>query len=70
MTRTLEYVDEALGEAEEAALCYGASCLMLGFSSAGLPIHAVCAITDVLLIITLYRPDPGRWIEWRERREG
>jgi len=44
--------------------------LMLGFSSAGLPIHAVCAIADVLLIITLYRPDPGRWIEWRERREG
>ena len=44
--------------------------LMLGFSRAGLPIHAVCAITDVLLIITLYRPDPGRWIEWRERREG
>lgn len=48
----------------------GASFLMLGFSSAGLPIHAVCAITEVLLIITLYRPDPGRWIEWRERREG
>ena len=48
----------------------GASFLMLGFSSAGLPIHAVCAIADVLLIITLYRPDPGRWIEWRERREG
>ncbi len=48
----------------------GASFLMLDFSSAGLPIHAVCAITDVVLIITLYRPDPGRWIEWRERREG
>ena len=48
----------------------GASFLMLGFSSGGRPIHAVCAITDVLVIITLYRPDPGRWIEWRERREG
>ncbi len=48
----------------------GASFLMLGFSSAGLSIHAVCAITDVPLIITLDRPDPGRWIERRERREG
>ena len=43
---------------------------MLGFSSGGRPIHAVCAITDVLVIITLYRPDPGRWIEWRESGEG
>ena len=48
----------------------GPSFLLLGFTGQGLPIHAVCTITDVLLVITLYRPDPGRWIEWRKRREG
>lgn len=48
----------------------GPSFLMLGFTEAGMPIHAVCALTEVLLIVTLYRPDPSRWIEWRRRREG
>ena len=48
----------------------GPSFLMLGFTRAGMPIHAVCALGEVLLIITLYRPDPSRWTEWRRRREG
>ena len=48
----------------------GPSFLLLGFTRAGAPIHAVCSLTGVLLVITLYRPDPSRWIEWRRRREG
>jgi len=47
----------------------GPSFLLLGFTEGGAPIHAVCALTEVLVIITLYRPDPARWIQWRRRRE-
>lgn len=75
--------DRMLGREIEEALCSpqaevieeypsdprGPSFLLLGFTEAGLPIHAVCALTEVLVIITLYRPDPTRWIEWRQRRE-
>lgn len=48
----------------------GRSFLLLGFTEAGIPIHAVCALAEELVIITLYRPDPRRWIDWRRRREG
>ena len=47
----------------------GPSFLLLGFTEMEMPIHAVCALTEVLVIITLYRPDPSRWVEWRRRRE-
>jgi hypothetical protein len=47
----------------------GASFLLLGFTEMGKPIHAVCTLADVVVIITLYRPDPARWIEWRRRKE-
>jgi hypothetical protein len=46
----------------------GASFLMLGFTRADDPIHAVCALGGELVIITVYRPDPHRWINWRSRR--
>ncbi|MBI4482382.1 MAG: DUF4258 domain-containing protein [Acidobacteria bacterium] len=47
----------------------GPSFLLLGFTEGGMPIHAVCALTEVLVIVTVYRPDPSRWIEWRRRWE-
>lgn len=48
----------------------GHSSLVLGFTKEGLPIHMVCAIhEDVLVIITLYRPDPELWVGWRIRKE-
>lgn len=48
----------------------GHSSLVLGFANEGLPIHMVCAIhEDVLVIITLYRPDPELWVDWRIRKE-
>ena len=49
----------------------GHSCLILGFTKESLPIHILCGIaeTDVLLIITVYRPDPDEWIDWQIRKE-
>lgn len=48
----------------------GHSSLVLGFTKERLPIHMVCAIhEDVLVIITLYRPDPELWVDWRIRKE-
>jgi len=48
----------------------GHSSLVLGFTKEGLPLHMVCALhEDVLVIITLYRPDPELWVDWRTRKE-
>ena len=49
----------------------GHSCLILGFTKASLPIHIVCGylFEEEFLIITLYRPDPEQWIDWRTRKE-
>lgn len=48
----------------------GHSCLVLGFTKKGLPIHMVCAIhMDILVIITVYRPDPDLWTNWKIRKE-
>jgi hypothetical protein len=35
------------------------------------PIHSVWAYNEQngwVVLITVYRPDPSRWIEWRKRR--
>ena len=48
----------------------GPSFLFLGFTQEGQPIHFVCAVADAAIVITLYRPDPEHWINWRVRREG
>ena len=47
------------------------SCLVLGFTQAGLPIHMVCGhlSEEEFIVITIYRPDPELWIEWRVRKE-
>jgi len=49
----------------------GHSCLILGFTKEGRPIHLVCGVSQetVVIIITIYRPDPKEWINWRKRRE-
>jgi hypothetical protein len=47
------------------------SCLIYGDSSIGEPIHSVWAYnpeTKWAVLITVYRPDPERWINWRKRR--
>ena len=47
------------------------SCLIYGQSFSGAPIHSVWAYNDQnqwAVLITVYRPDPKRWIDWRVRR--
>ena len=49
----------------------GASCLLLGFTEQDRPLHIVCwvSLPDMLILITVYRPDPSLWIDWKIRRE-
>jgi hypothetical protein len=47
------------------------SCLIFGFSNQKDPIHSVWAFNSEnkwAVLITVYRPDPSRWIDWRTRR--
>jgi hypothetical protein len=48
------------------------SCLIYGQNFVQEPIHSVWAYnerTRWAVLITVYRPDPARWINWRKRRE-
>lgn len=48
------------------------SCLIYGNSFTGAPIHSVWAYnpeTKWSVLITVYRPDPERWVDWRTRRK-
>lgn len=47
----------------------GPSCLVLGYGQEGYPIHIVCGQTPSrrLRIITVYIPNPPRWIDPRTR---
>jgi len=47
------------------------SCLIYGDTFGGEPIHSVWAFNQQnqwAVLITVYRPDPRRWIDWRKRR--
>ena len=47
------------------------SCLVFGTTSRGNPIHSVWAYNPEnrwAVLITVYRPDPQRWENWRTRR--
>ena len=48
------------------------SCLIYGKTFSGDPIHSVWAYNienQWAVLITVYRPDPNRWIAWRERKK-
>ena len=49
---------------------YGPSCLILGFTNAGRPLHVQCSYPRQALIkiVTLYEPDPERWNDFRVRK--
>ena len=49
---------------------YGPSCLIYGITSKKRPIHVQCSypIRPLIKIITVYEPDPMRWIDYRFRR--
>ncbi len=47
------------------------SCLIYGSTFSGEPVHSVWAYNDEngwAVLITIYRPDPERWLDWRTRR--
>ena len=49
-----------------------ASCLIYGQTFSDDPVHSVWAYNEEnqwAVLITVYRPDPKRWINWRERRK-
>ncbi len=50
---------------------YGPSCLILGFTKIGRPLHVQCSypVRPLMKIITLYEPDPGLWVDFRFRRQ-
>lgn len=49
---------------------YSPSCLLLGFSQTGRPLHIQVSLaeTELVKIITLYEPDPREWINYSQRR--
>ena len=49
---------------------YGPSCLILGMTAGRRPIHIQCSYSSrpIIKIITLYEPDPVRWLEFKTRR--
>lgn len=49
---------------------YGPSCLVLGFTAAGRPIHIQCSHPSrpLIKIITAYQPDPEEWDDFKHRR--
>ena len=50
---------------------YGPSCLIYGTTTAGRAIHLQCSYPSrpLVKIITLYEPDPDRWIDFKTRRQ-
>src|SRR3982751_2874534 len=48
---------------------YGPSCLVFGRTQAGRPLHIQCSYPSrpLVKIITLYEPDPGRWVNFTIR---
>jgi len=49
---------------------YGPSCLILGFTKDGRPLHLQCSYPSrpLIKIITLYEPDPDLWVDFRIRK--
>jgi hypothetical protein len=49
---------------------YGPSCLGVGVTLARRPLHIQCSYPSrpLVKIITLYEPDPQRWIDYKVRR--
>ena len=49
---------------------YGPSCLVCGVTLARRPLHIQCSYPSrpLVKIITLYEPDPQRWVDFKVRR--
>jgi hypothetical protein len=48
----------------------GHSCLILGFTGKRKPIHILFGLREeeMLILITVYRPDPKEWVDGEKRR--
>jgi hypothetical protein len=47
------------------------SCLIYGDTFSGEPVHSVWAYNEGngwAVMVTVYRPDPDRWVNWKIRR--
>lgn len=73
---TVEEIEAAVAERSEIIEDYpddkyGPSCLVLGFTKGGRPLHIHCShpTRSLLKIITVYEPDSKLWIECRFRKE-
>ena len=49
---------------------YGPTCLILGFTNVGRPLHFQASYPDrpIIKIVTLYEPDSELWIDFRVRK--
>jgi hypothetical protein len=49
---------------------YGPSCLVFGLTRTRRPVHIQCSYPSrpLVKIITVYEPDPRRWLDFRVRR--
>ena len=49
---------------------YGPSCLVLGYTESGRPLHIHCShgTRDLIRVITVYEPDATRWLNFMTRR--
>lgn len=49
---------------------YGSSCLILGYTEEGRPLHIHCSYPsrELIRVITVYEPDPSIWIDFRSRK--
>jgi Domain of unknown function (DUF4258) len=49
---------------------HGPSCLIFGMTAAARPLHIQCSYPSrpLIKVITLYEPDPGRWVDYKIRR--
>lgn len=70
---TVEEIKQAIATGEEIESYpddkYRPTCLVLGFASAGRPLHIVCCEpAPEVVIVTCYQPDPEEWVNFRVRR--
>src|SRR3990172_6633836 len=68
-----EIVDAIIREDAEIVEDYpqdarGPCCLILGWTTAQRPFHAVVSYPPDVAVITAYEPDPARWEEYRKRK--
>ena len=49
---------------------YGPSCLILGYTDRGRPLHVHCSYPSrpLVKIVTVYEPDTSRWLDLRIRK--